>query len=199
MGWLESRMTLVWLAYFSIAELLSLMPSQVSSCILISEEAGGNNYSGDFACAPMHEAIFRFTRFIRDNANHDNVVAFGTIAVSVFTYTLWRSTNLLWAAGEKQFRLAREEFVSTHRPIIRVRRVFYGSMLGAEHLSHGDNFKIDILITNVGSSNARIVDSLYRIYSFKKHIPPAGVTLGKTPKNNSVRNHYACRWGKPHR
>ncbi len=96
-------MTLAWLIYFSFAELLSWMPSsQASLCILISEEANSKDYSGDHACATMHEAIFRFARYVWDNASHDNVVAFGTILIALFTYVLYRSTNKLWDAGERQ-------------------------------------------------------------------------------------------------
>jgi hypothetical protein len=112
MGWLDSPMALVWLAYFSIAELLSLLPSQPASCVLVSEEAGAENYSGDYACAAMHEAAFRFARFIWENAGHDNVVAFGSIAVSVFTYTLWRSNNRLWETGEKTAERQLRAYVS---------------------------------------------------------------------------------------
>src|SRR5205085_11515944 len=83
-------------------ELLSWMPSQASSCILISEEANSKDYSGDYACATMHEAIFRFARYVWDNASHDNIIAFGTILIALFTYVLYRSTNKLWDAGERQ-------------------------------------------------------------------------------------------------
>src|SRR5229473_2522287 len=109
MGWLESPMTLVWLVYFSLAELLSLLPSQPSSCILISEEASAENYSGDYACASMHEAIFRFIRYILDHADHDNIIAFGTMMIAVFTYVLYRSTEKLWIANENQLAHARSE------------------------------------------------------------------------------------------
>jgi hypothetical protein len=118
MGWLESPMTFIWLVYFSIAELLSFMPSQAAACILISEEASAENYSGNYACASMHEAIFRFVRFIWENASHDNVVAFGTITVSVFTYTLWRSTNKLWDAAKEQARITENGFAQLEGPVI---------------------------------------------------------------------------------
>jgi hypothetical protein len=97
-------MTLVWLIYFSFAELSSWGPSKASSCILISEEANTENYSGDYPCTAMHEAIFRFARYVWDNASHDNVIAFGTILIALFTYVLYRSTNKLWDAGERQLR-----------------------------------------------------------------------------------------------
>jgi hypothetical protein len=117
-------MTLVWLIYFSFAELLSLLPSQATSCILVDEKANTENYSGNYPCASMHEAIFRFVRYIWDNSGHDNVVAFGTILIAIFTYVLYRSTNKLWEAGEKQFVLARAEYLSANRPHIRLKHIW---------------------------------------------------------------------------
>ena len=96
-------MTLVWNVYFAYFELLSLgQTSQFSPCILVSEEQAANNQSGYQACAPMHEGVIRFMRFIWENTTHDNILAFGTIMIAVFTYVLYRATNKLWDAGERQ-------------------------------------------------------------------------------------------------
>jgi hypothetical protein len=145
---LSSSMTLVWLIYFSFAELSSLLPSQASSCILISEEASTENYSGDYACSSMHEATFRLVRCIWDNASHDNVVAFGTILIAVFTYVLYRSTSKLWEAGEKQFKLARDEFISTHRPKLIVRQFVLAKPVP------GEVIKVEFSIVNIGATEA---------------------------------------------
>jgi hypothetical protein len=118
MNWLESRMTLVWLVYFSIAELLSLGPSQAPSCILISEEARSENYTGNYACASMHEAIFRFVQYVWRHAGHDNIIAFGTILIAVFTYVLYRSTDKLWAAAQEQARITENAFAQLEGPLI---------------------------------------------------------------------------------
>lgn len=37
---------------------------------------------------------------------HDAVIAAGTVFIAIFTFTLWRSTNRLWEAGEKQIRVS---------------------------------------------------------------------------------------------
>ncbi len=105
---LSSPMMLAWLIYFSVMELLSLGPSQAPSCVLISEEARAENYSGNYACASMHEAIFRFFRYVWDHASHDNIIAFGTVMIALFTFVLYRSTEKLWIAGEKQIKVARD-------------------------------------------------------------------------------------------
>jgi hypothetical protein len=36
------------------------------------------------------------------------VTALATIAIAIFTFTLWKSTDKLWKAGEDQFRHAKE-------------------------------------------------------------------------------------------
>jgi hypothetical protein len=90
--------------------------------------------------------------------------ALAGIAVAAFTFTLWVATDKLWRAGEKQFRqaqasslrqdlrtqeqlrLAREEFISTHRPIVRVRLVTvsaFGARFGIDNFSHGDEVEIE--------------------------------------------------------
>jgi hypothetical protein len=56
----------------------------------------------------MHEAIFRSIRFLWDNASHDNIAAFGSIAVAVFTFTLWRSTHKLWETTRESVLAAKQ-------------------------------------------------------------------------------------------
>lgn len=130
---LSSPMTLVWSIYFLFAELSSLLPSQASSCVLLSEEANSENYSGDYPCASMHEAIFRLSRFVWENAGHDNVVAFGTITVSLFTYALWRSTNKLWDAARDQARITENSFAQLEGPIIQASNLTLNLTEGIAH------------------------------------------------------------------
>lgn len=147
MGWLESPMTIVWLVYFLIAELLSLMPSQLSSCILVSEEVNAEDYSGNYACASMHEAIFRFIRYIWERADHDNIIAFGTVMIAIFTYVLYRSTDKLWTAGEKQL-LHLENTAELH---LRAYIFVEWARLECEQ---GNNWSIHVSIKNAGQTPA---------------------------------------------
>ena len=96
-GWLGA---LLALGYFGILEVLSWETSKFPPCILMSDEADGGDQAGVQACATMHEAIFRFLRLTWAYATHDNIIAFGTIAIASFTYVLYRATNKLWKAGE---------------------------------------------------------------------------------------------------
>jgi len=69
---------------------------------LISQEQASNDQTGYQSCATMHEAIFRLGYFIWDHAGHDNIVAFGTVMIALFTYVLYRSTHKLWDSHERQ-------------------------------------------------------------------------------------------------
>lgn len=101
-SWQSFLTTPLWLAYFAILEITSWgQTSEVSPCIIISQEQATKDQSGYQSCATAHEAVFRLVRFIYANASHDNVVAFGTVVIALFTLTLWWSTSKLWKAGEK--------------------------------------------------------------------------------------------------
>jgi hypothetical protein len=56
-----------------------------------------------------------------EKATSDPIAMF-TFVLASSTIGLWGATIGLYLAGEKQFRLARDEFVSTHRPKLIVRQ-----------------------------------------------------------------------------
>jgi hypothetical protein len=82
--------------------MLSWETSKFPPCMLISNKAGAENQTSDQACATMHEAVFRFLGILWENASHDNITAFSTVAIAVFTFVLYRATNKMWDAGERQ-------------------------------------------------------------------------------------------------
>jgi hypothetical protein len=179
---LSSQMTLVWMIYFLFAELLSLMPSQLSSCILVSEEASAENYSGNYACASMHEAVFRLLRYIWDNASHDNVIAFGTVLIALFTFVLYRSTTKLWLAGERQIEVARtaanaadlsaRAAIAIELPVIKAEPDQFG--FGSKQ--NGDGPRIEycgvglVNFANLGRTQAFPVEVQYG-WTFGKNLP----------------------------
>jgi hypothetical protein len=91
-----------------------------------------------------------------------------TFFLVVFTGLLWWSTHKLWLAGERQredariaadrqfeinqqsIKLAREEFVSTHRPRIILREAIIGSVLEGEPVS------IHFHVANIGETKGTI-------------------------------------------
>jgi hypothetical protein len=94
-----------------------------------------------------------------------------TFFLVVFTGLLWWSTRKLWLAGERQredariaadrqfeinqqsIKLAREEFVSTHRPRIILREAIIGSVLEGEPVS------IHFHVANIGETKWTIIRS----------------------------------------
>jgi hypothetical protein len=115
----------------------------------------------------------------------EEAIAYYTKWLMLFTAILALATMGLGAATVIQLRLARAEFVSTHRPIIRVRRVFlsaFAARFGADNISHGDKVEIEIVVSNVGSNTAHITDSRYRIYFFKTPTPRDDSIYGEFPR-----------------
>jgi hypothetical protein len=118
----EKPSTIVWMLYLVIAEGLSCLPSYAPFCVLVSDENNAKNQPGYQACATMHEGVFRSVRFIWDRATPENINAFAAIAVAVFTYTLWRSTEKLWKVSLGQtedtktaLQLARDDLAVARR------------------------------------------------------------------------------------
>ena len=77
--------------------------------------------------------------------SHDDWLTFSTVLIAVFTASLWWSTRRLWKAGERQIRLARDEFNATHRPLVSIRRmgtVFFPN----------EPIKIEFTIVNAGDA-----------------------------------------------
>ncbi|MGA7386290.1 MAG: hypothetical protein WBW81_16820 [Methylocella sp.] len=166
--WLQKPSTIVWGLYLAAAELSSCLPSYSFTCILISDENDAKDYSGNQTCAPVHEAIFRFSKFIWVNANHDNISAFAAIAVAVFTFTLWRSTLKLWETGKKQIavanagiKIAKNAYVAEHRTWLKI----YPTEIGPVTFD-GDRIRVNITVEakNIGGSPAVAVNLCCKPY-----------------------------------
>src|ERR1043166_2203791 len=159
---------IIWIIYLGTLQILSWALSDAPLCILVSDKNQAENQPGNYACATLFEGIARAARFVWEHAGHDNVVAFGTLLIAVFTFTLYRSTTRLWEAGEKQIRamiaistkqdlrtrdaldIARAQFISAHRPKIILRDV---------HLIADT---VHYLLVNIGSTEATILESYVR-------------------------------------
>ena len=97
----------------------------------------------------MHEGAIRLVRSLWDNASHDNVIAFGTILIAIFTYVLYRSTDKLWEAGERQLK----HLESTAERQLRA----YVYVVGKDFLVQGEEherFINQIRILNSGQTPA---------------------------------------------
>jgi hypothetical protein len=71
------------------------------------------SYSGpmqQYACTVL------FKNFVFIDAYHDTINALSALAVALFTFTLWRSTNKLWDAAKRQFEQTADLFIAENRP-----------------------------------------------------------------------------------
>ncbi len=98
------------------------------------------NYARSSAQALMTRTIEWFRGMSRD----DWLTA-AIALMAIFTASVWWSTRRLWKAGERQIRLAREEFNATHRPRASVRR------MGTD-LIPNEPIKIEFTIVNSGDT-----------------------------------------------
>ena len=95
-----------------LAYLLGFIPAHIEVC-KASEQASQQNCS----LQPLLLGIVAWA-----NANNGFILSIATISIAIFTFNLNRSTGKLWAGGKKQIALARDEFISTHRPKLIVRQ-----------------------------------------------------------------------------
>jgi hypothetical protein len=169
-----NRKELLWLltfAYVGFAQWASTWWSNFPLCIIVSEDQSAKDQSGNNACATLFEGIVRFAKFTwGEYVNHDTINAFGTILIAIFTWTLWRSTDKLWKAGEQQFRLARDEFNSTHRPKIRIKHVW----LIGDDIWHDEPITVRVVCVNHGTTDAVVTDygMQYHVVGEGKSLPP---------------------------
>jgi hypothetical protein len=120
---------------------------------------GENGYPGQCSSYDLITALFA-RGFVFADEHNGFISALAAIAIAAFTAVLWRSTHKLWESSERQFRLANDEFIATHRPRLRFRRISKIQVYG------GVRAHAQIDVANIGESEATIValgvDLFYR-------------------------------------
>lgn len=109
-----------------------------------------NPYTGQKDCASYHIAtviLWQIGEFL--NYYGVAITAISTAFIGLFTYTLYKTTSAQARLTRDSIDLARQEFIATHRPRLRVRRF-------RAHLNEGQPVKISYLVTNVGDSPAHV-------------------------------------------
>jgi hypothetical protein len=101
-----------------------------------------------------------------------------TAAIAWFTFTLWRSTDSLWGAGEHQAKLTREaiglsqrEYVAANRPRLVVRQFYFNDTIGPPKPPHPNFAFIAYTVANTGGSEATIVERREAYHFLPKHTP----------------------------
>jgi len=122
--------------------------------LLFSELIGW--WQGVFGKADKYVALFTATAYKIAVAvgtfldTHNGAfTALATLAVAAFTFTLWRSTKGMLATTNNSINLARDEFISTHRPKLIVRQ------FQIDPVTPGNPITIHFAMVNIGSTEAR--------------------------------------------
>ena len=150
-----------------------------------------STHANDKYCS-TYQIASSFGAFLE--SHNGAITAIATIFIGWFTFTLKRSTDKLWSEAreqrqeakviadrqfentEKSIRLARDEFISTHRPKIIVREAIIGSVM------EGEPITVHYHLANIGETNGRIIRSMVRA----EIVPQQGRLL----LHGSVENQY---------
>lgn len=93
------------------------------------------------------------------------ISALATVYIAWFTLELRNSTDKLWDAGQEQTRLARSEFLATHRPELVVRSFLFRKLDDAPgDTSLTDTYQITFWIANKGRSPATLISSRFQTF-----------------------------------
>jgi hypothetical protein len=96
--------------------------------------------------------------------------AVATVFIALFTFTLWWSTKGMMKATKESVDLARQEFVSTHRPRI----IVYGLAFGGR-FSENKPIPISFRYVNAGDSDAQVTGFGSHIFSLSETMMPAEI------------------------
>jgi hypothetical protein len=154
-----------WSVLFVSAAFLILMDAVISSlitCHPIGANAHGDaNTEHNQECTafagPLLTTLIAVIYFLDHHG--EAVTGIFTIVLAAFTGRLWFSTEKLWSVTNKAVELANKEFISTHRPKFRIRRIF---RMGAPLA----NNPVDVLIevANIGDTDGQIVEMGIDVY-----------------------------------
>jgi hypothetical protein len=135
--------------------------------------------TGQESCA-RHHVLYVVAWYIGYwfNAAAAVITAIATGFIAWFTWTLRLSTDNLWEASKKQIELARVEFLSTHRPRMRIKHIW---------LVHPTNWRlnqpleVNLDIVNIGEAAAQVTWINYQTL-----ILPVGERLPQRPPYDEV-------------
>ncbi|HEX3653267.1 MAG TPA: hypothetical protein VHU18_10640 [Rhizomicrobium sp.] len=129
---------------------------------VVREICEKNEYTGAKECAAHHLGPYSLFWIVHIIDEHNGfVTALGTLAVAAFTLTLWRTSYQQAVLTRQSIDLARQEFISTHRPRLRIRNVAPPSQV-----SNG-TAEFRVVVWNVGETNALLVNDWFSVFEVR--------------------------------
>lgn len=117
------------------------------------------NTSAQHKCEEQNLLYYIFLKFFEVITHAEFWTALATVAIATYTRTLYWATKGLKESTDRLWDAARSEFLSTHRPKIRLKHIWIASQDG---LSFSGKLKADVPLTvrldfvNIGETDAII-------------------------------------------
>jgi hypothetical protein len=84
------------LGYVLSVEFATLLASRIPPCVVEGEIYSQADGTKNEYCPAFHSVLFSFFGFLEDHS--EAVTAVATLAIAVFTWTLWQSSEKMWGA-----------------------------------------------------------------------------------------------------
>ena len=107
------------------------------------------------------------------------IAAIATGLIACFAWTLWQANEKMWRTTNEAIQLATNEFVTVHRPKMRLKLIWLASPDGQEsdpNLVAGKPISARLDIVNTGDARAFV-----RLINFMTRLVPAGERLPQRP------------------
>jgi hypothetical protein len=109
-----------------------------------------DEYNHQKDCASYNIALVFLWQIIKAANDYGvAITALATIVIAIFTRTLWLASVEQSRLTRESIDLARAEYISTHRPRLRIRRV-------RARLTDGEAIVVHFVVLNCGDTNAKV-------------------------------------------
>jgi hypothetical protein len=123
----------------------------VAPCSEYSDARNNHDKADNKECAAREGIVIAGIKWLAD-IKPEIWTALATVAIAAFTWTLWQSSEKMWRATADGLNLARQEFIASHRPLLKVKLVQVVE-------GDGERAAINFTVVNVGNSNAYVIGS----------------------------------------
>lgn len=171
-----------WLTTVGVCAALLAVLFLISPYIgFVGEMCSKNEYTGDKECAGYDLAQYAILWIAQIlDAHNGFVTALASVAVAWFTATLYWASVEQGRLTQQSIDLARQEFVSTHRPRIILREAIIGSVL------EGEPIHTILNIANIGETDGSIVCSTVDLEIVNMSSPDRLFMLGSVEPHNEL-------------
>jgi len=173
--WLKKYWPALVLCALIVAVLDGVFSSLITCHPVGADASHGTNPQQNQQCSalagPLLTTLIAFVDFL--DKHGEAVTGFFTIVLAVFTGRLWFSTEKLWGVTDASVQLARNEFISSHRPRMRLKHIWFTN---DTDWRLGRPLEVNLDLVNIGNTPAHIT-----WINYESIILPTGIRLPQRP------------------